>query len=202
MPTVPISAPIINNPNGPNAPAEPGQSQIPPLHDICSDTWPTLTYAPADARDEWSSIFVETALFFVSAPSVATFTLLYFCCKTLMATVRHGEKARMEAVIRTFGSHFTLWQAGRFGELWERVKHDNARRSTTQEKRDNDQLQREAQRVARGYSLALLRNYAPAASPPSTQKRCRRCSSSSPPVNCLSTPPSSKPQRSNSSLQR
>ena len=111
-------------------------------------------------------------------------------------------KARMEVVNRTFRSRFTLWRAGRFGELWERVKHDNARRSKTQEKRDNDQLQREAQRVARGYSLALLRNYAPAASPPSTQKRCRRCSSSSPPVNCLSTPPSSKPQRSNSSLQR
>ena len=39
-------------------------------------------------------------------------------------------------------------QAGRFAELWEPVTTDHARRTMTQQKHDDDQLLREARRVA------------------------------------------------------
>ena len=121
---------------------------MPTLHDICSAQWSTLLHVPADVRDEWSAIFTKALEDFIAAPSISTLTFLFLCCKALLASVRHGGKARMEAVNRTMRARFTLWRAGRFVELWERVTSDHAKRTTSQRKRDDDQLLREAKRVA------------------------------------------------------
>ena len=103
--------------------------QLPRLH-ICSAQWPTLLQVPADVRDDWSDIFTETVTLFVASPSTPTLTRLFFCSKKLLSSVRNEGKARMEAVSRTLRWRFTLWRAGQFAELWERVQKDQADSST------------------------------------------------------------------------
>ena len=51
---------------------------------------------------------------------------------------------------------FTLWRAGRFADLWQRVQKDHSQRTPAQQKQDDDQLQREAQRVASLVDQGLL----------------------------------------------
>ena len=129
-------------------PSPPTQPRMPSLHDICCAQWPTLLHVPADVRDEWSAVFTTALEAFLAAPSGTTLTSLFLCSKALLASVRHGGKARIEAVNRTLRARFTLWRAGRFAELWERVTTDHAHRTMTQQKHDEDQLLREARRVA------------------------------------------------------
>ena len=62
----------------------------------------------------------------------------------------------MEAVNRTMRARFTLWRAGRFTELWERVSRDHANRSPSERKQDEEQLLREARRVASLVDQGLL----------------------------------------------
>ena len=73
-----------------------------------------------------------------------------------MAPVRHGGRARIEAINRVFRARFTLWRAGRYQELRERLKQEHAKRTPAQQKRDEDQLQREARRVANPVDQGLL----------------------------------------------
>ena len=54
----------------------------------------------------------------------------------------------MEATNRNIRARVALWNAGRVSELWERVRKDHAKRTPAQRKVDDDQLQREARRVA------------------------------------------------------
>ena len=129
---------------------------MPTLHEICAAQWPTLVYVPADVRDDWSAVFTETVRAFVGEPTSETLTRLFLCSKALLASVRHGGKARTEAVNRTMRARFVLWRAGRFAELWERVTNDHAKRTTAQRKQDDDQLLREARRVARLVDQGLL----------------------------------------------
>ena len=149
------SLPLLAEP-----PAEAAQhastQRLPTLHDICAAQWPTLLYVPADVRDDWSAIFTEAIQAFVSAPLVETLTSLFLCCKALLASVRHGGKARMEAVNRTLRARFTLWRAGRYMDLWERVTSDHAKRTAAEQKHEDDQLLREARRVANLVDQGML----------------------------------------------
>ena len=71
-------------------------------------------------------------------------------------SVHHGGKARAEAVSRILRTRFSLWRAGRFAELWERMCQDHAHRTKVQQKREDDELQREARRVAQLVDQGLL----------------------------------------------
>ena len=101
----------------------------PTLQDICAAQWTTLPYIPPDVRDEWTSIFEECIYNFNVRPSTATLTMLFLCSKGLLASVRHGGKARLEAVNRTLRNRIRLWRAGCFGELWDRLLKDHTTRT-------------------------------------------------------------------------
>ena len=75
--------------------------------------------------------------------------MLFFCSKGLLASVRHGGKARLEAINRTLRNRIRLWRAGCFGELWDRLLKDHTTRTPAQKRVEDDQLLKEAKRVAR-----------------------------------------------------
>ena len=95
----------------------PAPQRIPSLHDICGAHWPTLANVPPDIRDDWSSIFVDTVHMVLHWHSEETLAILFLTSKALLASVRHGGKARMEAANRTLRARITLWRAGRYWEL-------------------------------------------------------------------------------------
>ena len=128
---------------------QPQPEALPTLHDLCAAHWPTLAYVPTDIRDEWADIFADCLAAFIRQPTIASLTQLFFCSKGLLAAVRHGGKSRQEAVNRTMRARVRLWRAGRFGELWQRLLSDHSKRTTKQRQKDDNDLQKEASRVAR-----------------------------------------------------
>ena len=121
----------------------------PTLHDICTAHWPTLAYVPNDIRDEWADIFMDCLSAFIRQSTTSSLTQLFLCSKGLLAAVRHGGKSRQEAVNRTLRARVRLWRAGRFGELWQRLLSDHSKRTSRQRQTDDNNLQKEARRVAR-----------------------------------------------------
>ena len=128
---------------------QPQPEALPTLHDLCAAHWPTLAYVPTDIRDEWADIFADCLAAFIRQPTIASLTQLFFCSKGLLAAVRHGGKSRQEAVNRTMRARVRLWRAGRLGELWQRLLSDHSKRTTKQRQKDDNDLQKEASRVAR-----------------------------------------------------
>ena len=102
------------------------------------------------------AIFVDRLRQLLGAPSAENLAALFLTCKGLLASVRHGGRARLEAVNRTLRNRFHLWRTGAVAELWKRLHEDHKKRSPAAKKHDEDQLQREAKRVARLVDQGLL----------------------------------------------
>ena len=140
----------------PSSCQQPQQCRRPTLDEICAAPWTTMLHIPPDIRDEWSDIFWDCLSAFLAKPSVPTFADVFLCSKCLLAIVRHGGKQRAEAVSRTVRARITMWRAGKIPEIWERLQRDHKQRTPAQQRDEEKQLQREAQRVARMVDQGLL----------------------------------------------
>ena len=109
-PTVPSEPPAV--PRG-----DPGQlpTQHPPvpLADICAARWQTIKWLTPEQRRKWSPIMDLTA-----QPSEGTLSRVYLAAKGLLATPKHGGRARAEAANRAFRARLALWKTGQLQELW------------------------------------------------------------------------------------
>ena len=120
----------------------------PTIDEICAAPWTTLRHIPDEIRDEWTQLLVDCLRRLVSAPSITFLTELFFISKGLLASVRRGGKARMEAVARTLRSRLLLWKTGQFNELWQRLNDDHRKRTSNEQRQEDKENEREAKRVA------------------------------------------------------
>ena len=102
---------------------------LPSLHDICSATWQSVDYLPADVRRVWFPILSKCLNNLAECPTERNLTLLFLASKALLATPRRGGKARAEAVTRTFRARLHMWTQGQFGKLWTTVAKEHPRKA-------------------------------------------------------------------------
>ena len=126
----------------------------PTIDEICAAPWTTLRHVPI--REEWTQLLVDCLRRLVSAPSITFLTELFFISKGLLASVRRGGKARMEAVARTLRSRLLLWKTGQFNELWQRLNDDHRKRTSNEQRQEDKENEREAKRVANLVDQGLL----------------------------------------------
>ena len=138
-------------------PLAPGNSASglwwPSLEEVCAAPWSTLPYDPPQFRDELERYFCRTE---TPVSRNAIREKLVCPCKGLLASVRHGGKARAKAVSRILRNRFRLWQSGAIHDLWKRLHDDHKSRSPANKKYDEQQLEREARRVAQLVDEGML----------------------------------------------
>ena len=111
------------------SPAQEHVDVLPSLHDICSATWQSVDYLPADVRRVWFPILSKCLNNLAECPTERNLTLLFLASKALLATPRRGGKARAEAVTRTFRARLHMWTQGQSGKLWTTVAKEHPRKA-------------------------------------------------------------------------
>ena len=136
---------------------QPPAVKLPPLPALCAARWQTLDYIPADVRREWTAAFVDSLRRLTASPSLETLTIFYMVTKAVLALPRRGGRSRQEAVTRLIKSRLSLFQSGRYIDLWEKVhlEHKNAD-SKKRAKPGDDEEGRRMKAVARLVDAGLV----------------------------------------------
>ena len=101
------------------------RKSLPTLGQIAAAPWATLEFVPSEVREEWTAILTECLTEAVYKPTTASLTRLFMASKLLLAVPRRGGRARMDALCRLLRIRFSLWKAGHYDTLWDRVSREH-----------------------------------------------------------------------------